>query len=43
MNGNSVAKIIERMEENHGVQFEFCHKRDTARRICEILGVKYKQ
>lgn len=43
MNGNSIAKIIERMEENHGVRFEFCHKRDTARRICEILGVKYKQ
>lgn len=42
MNGNTVAEIIDKIEKNHGARFEFCRKRDTARRICEILGVKYE-
>lgn len=42
MNGPTVARIIGRLEEDHGVRFEFCAKRDTARRICELLGVNYK-
>lgn len=42
MNGPTVARIIGRLEEDHGVRFEFCAKRDTARRICELLGVDYK-
>lgn len=41
MNGRTVARIIGTLEKEHGVRFEFCHKRDTARRICEILGVPY--
>ena len=41
MNGPTVAKIIAKLEQDHGVRFEFCAKRDTARRICEILGVEY--
>jgi hypothetical protein len=41
MNGLTVAKIIAKLEQDHGVRFEFCAKRDTARRICEILGVEY--
>ncbi len=42
MNGPTVAKIITKLEADHGVRFEFCAKRDTARRICEILGEPYK-
>lgn len=42
MSGPTVARIIGRLEEDHGVRFEFCAKRDTARRICELLGVNYK-
>lgn len=41
MNGPTVAKILTKLERDHGVRFEFCAKRDTARRICEILGVEY--
>lgn len=41
MNGRTVARIIGTLEKEHGVRFEFCYKRDTARRICEILGVPY--
>lgn len=43
MNGPTVAKIIKRLEEDHGVRFEFCRKADTARRICELLGVGYER
>ena len=42
MNGPTVARIIDKLEADHGVRFEFCAKRDTARRICELLGVDYK-
>ena len=41
MNGPTVAKILTKLEADHGVRFEFCAKRDTARRICEILGVEF--
>lgn len=41
MCGPAVARIIHGIEENHAVRFEFCRKRDTARRICEILGIEY--
>lgn len=41
MNGPTVARIIGKLEEDHGVRFEFCSKRDTARRICELLGVDH--
>lgn len=39
--GPTLEKMLTRLEENHAVRFEFCHKRDTARRICELLGVDY--
>ncbi len=42
MNGPTVAKIIARLETDHGMRFEFCDKRRTAPRICEILGEPYK-
>lgn len=41
MTGPTLARIMERLEERHGVRFEFCDKRSTARRICELLGVNY--
>ena len=41
MNGQTVAKIVTKLESDHGFVFEFCRKRDTARRICELLGETY--
>lgn len=41
MQGATVAKIITRLESEHGARFEFCRRQDTARRICELLGVPY--
>lgn len=41
INGPALAQIIARLEENHGARFLFCDRRDTARRICEILGVPF--
>lgn len=29
--------IMRTMEENYGIQFQFCHKRNTGKRIIEIL------
>lgn len=29
--------IMRTMEENYGIQFQFCHKRSTGKRIIEIL------
>lgn len=43
MQGGPLAKIVAGLERNHGVRFEFCSRRDTARRICELLGVEYGQ
>lgn len=41
MNGASMAKIIERLEADHGCRFIWCRRGDTARVICDLLGVKY--
>lgn len=30
--------IMRTMEENYGIQFQFCHKRSTGKRIMEILS-----
>lgn len=43
MQGATVARTIGTMEERHGFRFEFCRKADTARRICEILGIDYER
>lgn len=40
--GPTLARMITTLEQKYGVRFEFCHKRDTAKRICEILGVTYE-
>lgn len=38
MQGDTLVKILDSMERNHGVQFLFTTKHDAARCICEILG-----
>lgn len=37
--GAQAAKAIRTMAERYGVVFEFCQPEDSARRICELLGV----
>ena len=41
MHGARLASIMAGMERDHGVRFYFCDRRDTARSICEILGVRH--
>ena len=41
MQGDTLVKILDSMERNHGVRFLFTSKADAARRICEILGEPY--
>lgn len=41
LNGPTLRKIIDRIEYDHGPRFLFCDKRDTARVICDLLGVSY--
>ena len=38
MHGAVLYKILQSMERKYGVAFLFCDKRDTGRRIIEILG-----
>lgn len=40
MQGQTVAAIMRTLESKYGVRFMFCDKRDTARIICELLGVE---
>ena len=40
--GPRLAKAMSTMSERYGVKFMFCHPRDTARIICELLGVAYE-
>ena len=42
MTGKTLARIMRTMEEHHGCVFEFCHPLVTAKRICELLGVRYE-
>lgn len=41
MNGPQMAKIIERLELDHGCRFLWCKRGQTARVICDLLGVDY--
>lgn len=38
--GPQLAAIMSTMSKKHGVRFEYCARRDTARRICELLGIE---
>lgn len=42
VNGEQVAKAMTNFERDHGVRFMFCRRGDTARKICELLGVEVK-
>jgi len=41
--GDRLAAAMTAMERKYGVRFEFCRPEDSARRICELLGVEYEQ
>ena len=41
--GPRLAKAMRTMSDRYGVEFMFCDPRDTARIICELLGVGYEQ
>lgn len=43
MNGPTLAKIIAKLESDHHCRVTFCDKRDTARVICDLLGVRYER
>jgi hypothetical protein len=43
MQGGTLAKIMERMQETHGCVFELVRPHQSARRICEWLGVTYDE
>ena len=38
--GITLAKILRGMEMRHGVKFEFCHPRDSGKRVLELLNVQ---
>jgi hypothetical protein len=37
ISGQRLFKILSTMKEKYGIRFEFCDKRQTGRRIVEIL------
>lgn len=41
--GARLAKAMATMSAKYGVRFEFCEPTESARRICELLGVIYEQ
>lgn len=42
MNGPQLRRILDALHERHGTRFMFCDKGDTARIVCELLGVSYE-
>lgn len=36
--GEQLAKMMRTMSERYGIQWEFCEKKDTGKRILELLG-----
>ena len=43
MNGPQLRRILDALSERHGARFMFCEKADTARIVCDLLGVKYAE
>ena len=41
--GPRLSKAMKTMEGRYGVRFEFCAPSESARIICELLGVEYEQ
>lgn len=42
MQGPTLLSIMQTLERTHGCRFEIVHPASAARRICELLGVKYE-
>lgn len=42
LNGPVLRKIMDKMERDHGVRFEFCKPSESAARICELLGMEVR-
>lgn len=42
MAGKTLARIMRSMERDHGCVFEFAHPLMAAKRICDLLGVRYE-
>lgn len=43
MNGATLKKIVDKLEMEHGMRLMFCKRGDTARTICDLLGVEYDE
>lgn len=43
MNGATLEKIVNTLERDHGALFLFCGRGDSARVICDLLGVEYDE
>lgn len=41
MHGARLAKILDKLEENHGARFVFCSKSKSAQIICDMMGIPY--
>ena len=41
MHGARLAKILDKLEENHGAKFVFCSKSKSAQVICDMMGIPY--
>jgi hypothetical protein len=41
--GPRLAKAMETMHGRYGVEFMFCKPTDSARIVCELLGVTYEE
>ena len=40
--GARLARAMSTMSERYGVRFEFCNPHESAKRICDLLGVRYE-
>ena len=41
--GARLMRAMSTMTERYGVRFEFCKPKESAQRICELLGVEYER
>ena len=41
--GERLARAMSTMSERYGARFEFCAPHESAKRICDLLGVRYEQ
>lgn len=41
MSGVTLSRIMKTMADHHGCRFELCHPLMAAKRVCDLLGVRY--